>query len=75
LAKLPDKCRAVFMARRVEGLSHRETAEKFGISEKTVEKHMAKGIRLLMDLFGRGGKSPQLASKERVEQTERHHGA
>lgn len=75
LARLPDKCRAVFMARRVEGLSHRETAEKFGISEKTVEKHMAKGIRLLMDIFGRGGKAPQLASKERLEQTERHHGA
>lgn len=75
LGKLPDKCRAVFMARRVEGLSHRETAEKFGISEKTVEKHMAKGIRVLMDLFGRGGKSPSPASMERLEQTERHHGA
>ena len=75
LAKLPEKCRAVFMARRVEGLSHRETAEKFGISEKTVEKHMAKGIRYLMDIFGRGGKALPLASKERLEQTERHHGA
>jgi len=75
LANLPDKCRAVFMARRVEGLSHRETAEKFGISEKTVEKHMARGIRALMDIFGRGGKSPHLASKEQLEQTERHHGA
>ena len=75
LANLPDKCRAVFMARRVEGLSHRETAEKFGISEKTVEKHMAKGIRTLMDLFGRGGKALSRASMERLEQTERHHGA
>jgi RNA polymerase sigma-70 factor (ECF subfamily) len=75
LTKLPDKCRAVFLARRVEGLSHRETAEKFGISEKTVEKHMAKGIRFLMDLFGRGGKPVSGASIERLEQTERHHGA
>lgn len=74
LANLPDRCRAVFMARRVEGLSHRETAKKFGISEKTVEKHMARGIRYLMDMFGRGGKPPQRTSMERLEQTERHHG-
>ncbi len=75
LAKLPERCRAVFMARRVEGLSHRETAQKLGISEKTVEKHMARGIRHLMDIFGRGGKSPAAASMERLERTERHHGA
>ena len=75
LAKLPDRCRAVFLARRVEGLSHRETAQKLGISEKTVEKHMARGIRHLMDIFGRGGKTPQPASMERLEQTEQHHGA
>ena len=75
LAKLPERCRAVFLARRVEGLSHRETAQKLGISEKTVEKHMARGIRHLMDIFGRGGKTPQPASMERLEQTEQHHGA
>ena len=75
LAKLPERCRAVFMARRVEGLSHRETAQKLGISEKTVEKHMARGIRHLMDIFGRGGKPSPAASMERLEQTEQHHGA
>ena len=74
LAKLPERCRAVFMARRVEGLSHRETAQKLGISEKTVEKHMARGIRHLMDIFGRGGKPPAASSMERLERTERHHG-
>lgn len=74
LASLPERCRAVFVARRVEGLSHRETAEKFGISEKTVEKHMARGIRFLMDRFGRGGKAPPNASMERLERTEQRHG-
>ena len=75
LARLPDRCRAVFLARRVEGLSHRETAQKLGITEKTVEKHMARGIRHLMDIFGRGGKAPAATSMERLEQTERQHGA
>ncbi len=56
LADLPEKCRETFLLRRVEGLSQRETAQALGISEKTVEKRMARGIRHLMDIFGRGGK-------------------
>jgi RNA polymerase sigma factor (sigma-70 family) len=64
LASLPDKCRTVFAFRRIEGLSQRETAKRLGISEKTVEKHMARGIRLLMDRFGRGGKPVRHASSD-----------
>jgi RNA polymerase sigma factor (sigma-70 family) len=64
LAELPEKCRTVFALRRVEGLSQREAAARLGISEKTVEKHMARGIRLLMDRFGRGGKPSVYASRD-----------
>jgi RNA polymerase sigma-70 factor (ECF subfamily) len=59
---LPKPCREAFLMRRVTGLSQRETAMRLGISEKTVEKYMAKGVRLLMDVFGRGGKLPTKAS-------------
>jgi RNA polymerase sigma-70 factor (ECF subfamily) len=39
--------------RRVEELSQKEVARRLGISEKTVEKHIAKGMRLLADaLYG-----------------------
>ncbi len=62
LALLPDACRAAFLMRRVEGYSQRETARHLGISEKTVEKYMTRTVRLLMDTFGRGGKSPLRAS-------------
>ena len=75
LANLPERCRAVFMARRIEGLSHRETAEKLGISEKTVEKHMARGIRHLMDTFGRGGKPRPASSMNKLERADRNHDA
>ena len=63
IAGLPDKCREVFTLRRVEGVSQREIAERLGISENTVEKHVAKGIRLLMQIFGRGGKGGNYSSK------------
>ena len=57
LAQLPEKCRETLILRRIEGLSQKETAQRLGISEKTVEKYMSRGVCLLMELFGRGGKS------------------
>ena len=46
---LPPKCREVVWMRRVEELSHKEIAERLGINEKTVEKHVSKGARLLAE--------------------------
>jgi RNA polymerase sigma factor (sigma-70 family) len=51
--RLPPKCREVVWLRRVEELPQRQVASQLGISEKTVEKHVAKGMRLLADaLYG-----------------------
>jgi len=49
--QLPDRCRDVVWLRRVEELSQKEVAARMGISEKTVEKHLAKGMRLLAGSF------------------------
>jgi len=50
---LPPKCREVVWMRRVEDVPQKEVASRLGISEKTVEKHVLKGVRLLADfLFG-----------------------
>ena len=56
LDELPKLCRETLVLRRVEGLPQREVARRLNISEKTVEKHMATGVRLLIKVFGRGGK-------------------
>jgi RNA polymerase sigma-70 factor (ECF subfamily) len=56
LAALPDRVREVFTLRRVHGLSQREVAEKMGIAESTVEKHLSRGFLLLLELFPYGGK-------------------
>ncbi len=42
--ELPDKCRMVFVLYRGQGLSMRQVAETMGISEKTVEKHIARAM-------------------------------
>ena len=36
---LPTKCQEIFVLCRLEHLSHKEIAEKMGISTKTVEKY------------------------------------
>jgi RNA polymerase sigma-70 factor (ECF subfamily) len=45
--QLPVKCREVVWMRKVQGLSQRDVGTKLHIAETTVEKHMARGIRLL----------------------------
>lgn len=46
---LPEKCRIVFNLSRFEQLSHREIAEKLGISVKTIENQITKAMKLLRD--------------------------
>lgn len=45
--RLSSKCREVIWLRRVKELSQKEVAQLLGLSEKTVEKHMRTGVRLL----------------------------
>ena len=53
--RLPDRCREVVWLRRVEELPQKEVAARLGIGEKTVEKQVAKGMRLIADYFHGGG--------------------
>jgi RNA polymerase sigma factor (sigma-70 family) len=65
IAGLPAKVREVFTLRRVYGLSQREVAEKMGISESTVEKHMSRGFLIMLERLGHGGKEPLHPSSSR----------
>ncbi len=44
LAALPEKCRQVFLYRKVHGLSHRDIGERMGLSISSVEKYLRQGI-------------------------------
>lgn len=59
---MPPQTRRAFQLRRIEGLSQREVAAATQLSESTVEKHIGRGIRILMAQFGRGGKQVPRAS-------------
>ncbi len=47
IAALPERCRQVVTLRKVHGLPQKEIARKLGISENTVEQHVAKGVRTI----------------------------
>lgn len=55
--RLPGRCREVVWLRRVEELSQKEVAARLGINEKTVEKQLAKGVRLIAEHFYGNGQA------------------
>ena len=51
LETLPPKAAMVLRLKKLDGLSYREISEILGISERTVENHIAAAIRKLRDLI------------------------
>ena len=44
VAHLPEKCKQVYILRKVYGLTHREIAERTSLSVSSVEKYMLRGV-------------------------------
>jgi RNA polymerase sigma factor (sigma-70 family) len=63
LQELPQRCREVFILRKIHGLSQREVAARMAITEGTVEKQVHKASQRLADIVGRGRKSVSRASR------------
>jgi RNA polymerase sigma-70 factor (ECF subfamily) len=55
VSKLPDRCKQVFRARKVYGLSQDETAASLGITENVVEKEMMRGLKLVSQMVAQVG--------------------
>jgi len=47
VSELPERQKEIFVLSRIEGLSHKEIAEKLKISTKTVEYHITLAVRFL----------------------------
>ncbi|MCK9414491.1 MAG: RNA polymerase sigma-70 factor [Prolixibacteraceae bacterium] len=47
IKNLPDHCRIIFEMSRFEELKNREIAEKLGVTQKTVEAHLTKALKIL----------------------------
>ena len=53
--RLPPQCRKALLLRQLEGLSHKQISKRMGISTSTVEKHLAKGLRLCVKYMNEEG--------------------
>ena len=53
LEKMPPKRRQIFTLSRFDGLSHKEIAEKLGLSVRTIESHIYAALATLKELFPR----------------------
>ncbi|WP_242202364.1 RNA polymerase sigma-70 factor [Aestuariivivens insulae] len=49
---LPKRCQEVYVLSRNEQLSHKEIAERLGISTKTVENHITLALKILKSSLG-----------------------
>lgn len=45
---LPDRCRRVFILRRIQGLSQRDAARAMGVTENVIEAQTARGLKLIL---------------------------
>jgi RNA polymerase sigma factor (sigma-70 family) len=52
LDRLSPRCRQAMILRKIEGLARREIAERMGVSEPTVAKHLAAGMYALAEFLG-----------------------
>jgi RNA polymerase sigma factor (sigma-70 family) len=61
IATLPERCRQVLTLRKLFGLSQKQIAAQLGISENTVEKQVATGVRLCAErMHGLRSHRPEL---------------
>jgi RNA polymerase sigma factor (sigma-70 family) len=66
---LPRKCREVMWLRRVQEVPQRELAKRLRISERTVERHVSKGVRLLAKYLLSGGGTVKTLPKSNAAST------
>lgn len=44
LDELPEECRQAFLLNRLDGMTHREIADRLGICTKTVQRHIERAL-------------------------------
>ena len=67
VADLTPQVRRVYLMRKVYGMSHKEIAERMGITRSTVEKHLTKGM-LLCERYVRERTSQEVEGEQNAPQ-------
>lgn len=74
LASLPEKCRQVFLLRKVHGLSHKEIGERMNLSISSVEKYLRQGI-VACEVYVRDRDGSSVLTGVRAQRLQRKGGA
>ena len=72
--RMPAKCREVLWMRRIDGLPQKEVAQRLGITEATVEKHVHRGLRYLANALYGTPRSKESTADQHTIGTEPGHG-
>ena len=73
VAHLPERCRQVFRARKIQGLSQHDTALSLGVSENIVEKETIRGLKLISDMVSEVGIEQDAKRQAGVRALRRRH--
>jgi len=49
--ELPERCKRIFVLRKIDGMSQKQIAERLGITENTVETQVGRGLRLILNAW------------------------
>lgn len=63
IQSLPERCRTVLLLRKIQNLSHKEIAERMGISVHTVEAQLTKALHRCEEYFEKHGAMPDKKGK------------
>jgi RNA polymerase sigma-70 factor (ECF subfamily) len=74
LDRLPPKCREVVWLRRVDDLPQKEVAARLRITQKSVEKHVMKGMKLLAMALFQSAAGRTAKGSMRIAQKTKEHG-
>jgi RNA polymerase sigma-70 factor (ECF subfamily) len=76
--RLPDRYRRVFWLRRVKQLSQKESADRLDLTERTVEKYLGAGLRMLAEYMRTSAPLPRMSQVDSDEpfegEDDREHG-
>jgi len=71
---LPDRCREIFVLRRIQGVPQREIAERLGLSEHVVEQQAMRGLKLILKALAGEGEDAATNRSRKVEQRDSRNG-
>jgi len=63
VATLPVSCRRVFILKKVYGLSVEEIGDLLGISKSTIEKHVGKGMAMVIEYMSESMSNSNVAAE------------